>query len=205
MPVICFKPQNKCLEVGKGETIYNAALKLGLSISSICGGLGICGKCKVKVLKDGLSEPNTRELSILGMDNIKKGYRLACQAKIMNYTEVKIPARRILITALTGYEPKVHLNTAVIKKKIKRKIVGLTSKHASTLESIRKGIGEEIVASLHMLRILAKDLPEKIHAITYKFKNICELIDVFTEEDKLYGLALDVGTAKIAAYLVDLE
>ena len=205
MPKICFKPMNKCVDVPKGETVYNAALRLGLNVNSVCGGLGVCGKCKVRILKNGLSKPSSRELGILGLESIKKGFRLACQAKILDYSEVEVPIRRILIAAIMGYEPKVSLKTAIAREIVERKIVTLTSEHASTLESIVKGIGEEVLASLHTLRILAKDLPKKIHAITYKFKNMCELIDVFTEEDKLYGLALDVGTTKIAAYLVDLE
>ncbi|RLG71010.1 MAG: hypothetical protein DRO23_12555, partial [Thermoprotei archaeon] len=78
MPKICFKPMNKCVDVPKGETVYNAALRLGLNVNSVCGGLGVCGKCKVRILKNGLSKPSSRELGILGLESIEKGYRLAC-------------------------------------------------------------------------------------------------------------------------------
>lgn len=205
MPKICFKPQNKCVNVGKGETIYKATMKLGINIDSVCGGLGICGKCRVKVLENGLSEPNKRELEILGLKNIRKGFRLACQAKILNYTEVEIPAKRVFITVIMGYEPKIPLEPSVNKVIIKREQVTLTSKHASTLETIEKAIGKEVSVSLNTLRTLAKELPVKLCLIMYKYKNLNELIDVFPEEVKPYGLALDLGTTKIAMYLVDLE
>jgi len=205
MPRICFKPQNKCLDVSESETVYRASLKLGISIDSICGGLGICGKCRVKVLKNGLSEPSERELRILGLENIRKGFRLACQAKVLSYTEVEIPAKRVLTTVIMGYEPEISLEPAVVKMMIKREQVTLTSKHASTLETIEKAVGKEICTSLNTLKTLAKELPGKLCLIIYRYKNSDELIDVFPEEIKPYGLALDLGTTKIAMYLVDLE
>ncbi len=42
-----------------------------------CGGRGICGKCRLK-LTGMLSLPGEREIQLLGLEAIRKGWRLAC-------------------------------------------------------------------------------------------------------------------------------
>ncbi len=42
-----------------------------------CGGKGICGKCKVKIIKGNI-EPNNRDKQFLTKEEINQGYRIAC-------------------------------------------------------------------------------------------------------------------------------
>ncbi len=46
-------------------------------ISMPCGGNGICGKCKVKILKGDIPE-NKRDKQFLTSEELKQGYRIAC-------------------------------------------------------------------------------------------------------------------------------
>ena len=61
------------------------------NIESSCGGLGICGKCKIKVLHGKVSEVTETENRILGEEEIKKGYRLACMTRGYGEIVIEVP------------------------------------------------------------------------------------------------------------------
>jgi len=70
--------KNKILE--QGQTILKAAQELNIPINAGCGGLGICGECKVKIEK-GYEALNNRTKT---EEKLEKNERLACQAVIEN-------------------------------------------------------------------------------------------------------------------------
>jgi uncharacterized 2Fe-2S/4Fe-4S cluster protein (DUF4445 family) len=70
--------KNKLLE--KGQTILKIAQDLQIPINAGCGGLGICGECKVKI-KKGREALNSRTKA---EEKLEKDARLACQAVIEN-------------------------------------------------------------------------------------------------------------------------
>ena len=49
MPKAIFFPEQKEIQIEKGITIMKAAEKAGVYINSLCGGNGVCGKCKVQI------------------------------------------------------------------------------------------------------------------------------------------------------------
>ena len=44
---IKFEPMGMVMEAANGETILDAAARRNVAIRSDCGGLGVCGKCRV--------------------------------------------------------------------------------------------------------------------------------------------------------------
>ena len=44
---IKFEPMGMVVEAANGETILDAAARRDVAIRSDCGGLGVCGKCRV--------------------------------------------------------------------------------------------------------------------------------------------------------------
>jgi glycine betaine monooxygenase B len=69
-----FNNTGKCAEVSPGETVHEAAAKLGLHIPKACG-MGICGTCKVLVTDgDVVMEHNGG----ITPGDIKAGYILSC-------------------------------------------------------------------------------------------------------------------------------
>lgn len=69
--------------VKEGKTLLKASKETRVKLKDSCGGDGKCGKCEVKVLSGKLSEPTKEELKTLGLKKIEKGYRLACQAEVL--------------------------------------------------------------------------------------------------------------------------
>jgi uncharacterized 2Fe-2S/4Fe-4S cluster protein (DUF4445 family) len=110
---VVFQPSGKRMKFLSGITILEAALNLGINISSICGGKGTCGKCKVIVQKgvEGLSPLTKRELQHLSEEEISANVRLACQTQLMIPSLIYIPLRsRIRAQRLQteGLEIQVH-------------------------------------------------------------------------------------------------
>jgi uncharacterized 2Fe-2S/4Fe-4S cluster protein (DUF4445 family) len=85
---VVFLPDNKTIEVKKGQTILSACLSAGIYINSSCGGDGVCGRCKVIVKKGNVSSHPTGRLTI---DERKRNYYLACLTTIQSDLEVEIP------------------------------------------------------------------------------------------------------------------
>jgi uncharacterized 2Fe-2S/4Fe-4S cluster protein (DUF4445 family) len=85
---VIFRPEDKEVEVEKGSTLLEASRKAKVFVSSICGGDGICGKCRL-IIKEG--KVNTNPTTLLNRDEIRKGYALACQSTIQGDVEVEVP------------------------------------------------------------------------------------------------------------------
>lgn len=60
-------------------TILEFLREKNIHIDAACNGLGVCGKCKIKLESTDVS---ISERKILGEENIKSGYRLACMHSI---------------------------------------------------------------------------------------------------------------------------
>ena len=85
-----FLPDNKDVDVASGSTIMEAAEKAGVFINSLCGGNGVCGKCRVQV-RGGKIQADTSAISFLSGEEVREGFVLACQAKVTGDMEIVIP------------------------------------------------------------------------------------------------------------------
>lgn len=75
---ITFLPRNIGVDAIEVESILSVARKAGIPLPSLCGGYGICGKCKVKVISGIFSSMSKKEEDILSKEQQKKNIRLAC-------------------------------------------------------------------------------------------------------------------------------
>jgi uncharacterized 2Fe-2S/4Fe-4S cluster protein (DUF4445 family) len=66
---ITFMPDEKSVEVEAGTTIMEAAEKADIHINSLCGGEGVCGRCRVKVT-DGKIRADKHSISLLSKEEI---------------------------------------------------------------------------------------------------------------------------------------
>ena len=198
MPKVIFKDYNISIDVAIGETIYDAARRARIDLGGFCGGRGLCGKCKVKVFGN-VSKVTEIEQKILG--NEAGAVRLACQTKALGNVEVLMVYRGFLKTSILGYEPSITLNPAVRSIRIVLERPTLNN-YFSTVEALYKALGYKVKISLSALRKLADRLKE-IEVIIYDYGDIKEILDICSK-GPLYGLAIDVGTTKIAMYVVNL-
>ena len=83
-----FEPSGLKAEVEKGTTLLEAAHKVGVYLTSICGGDGYCGKCKA-IIETGQFE--SRPTTLLTQDEIRNNTVLACQTKVLSDLAVQVP------------------------------------------------------------------------------------------------------------------
>ena len=85
---VTFYPDNLTIEVNKDTTILSAAISAGIGINSVCGGDGVCGRCKVVLKKGKVIHSSSAALT---KDDKKKNIYLACLSTIHSDLEVEIP------------------------------------------------------------------------------------------------------------------
>jgi len=73
----------RLVKSGGGEVLLDLLRNQGVDVRSDCGGLGLCGKCVVKVLSGAFSESSLSERRVLG-ELILDGFRLACQTRLFS-------------------------------------------------------------------------------------------------------------------------
>ncbi|MEM2221166.1 MAG: ASKHA domain-containing protein [Ignisphaera sp.] len=180
------------VEVSKGTTILEAAKKAGIGIRSVCGGKGLCGKCKVLVASGGVDH-KLGDRTLLAEDEIRKGYVLACIAKVMSDLEVVVPpesfigrAKLLSTVALpqVSPQPSIILQRIDGASKIREYILSFRTS-SDIIKKIEVSPNGSLVMDLYANKIV-DFLPES--------RSI----------EGIYGIAVDIGTTKIVVALVDI-
>ena len=80
-------------EVSTGQSLLQAAIRMGVTLPHYCGGHCSCGSCVIVVRSgaENLSTIRGREEMVLGPGPTKRGRRLACQSIIHGPVTVSIP------------------------------------------------------------------------------------------------------------------
>jgi ferredoxin len=91
--VVSFVPLGLKAPAKENETLLDVARRAGAPLGASCGGVGICARCRVRVV-DGaehLSPPTTIELRIGGQRGFAADERMACQAVVTGECTVTTP------------------------------------------------------------------------------------------------------------------
>jgi len=216
---IHFLPADKSVEVEEGTTIAETAQNADLFINNLCGGEGVCGKCRVQVSK-GLAEAEEHAKGFFSADEIMKGYVLACQTEVHDDLEIIIPPEsrmdesKIMIDGATEDTPKSEFEP-VIKKIYLELPPPTVEDNVPDIERIsrelRKQLGwQTFDFSLDCIQHLSDKLREnewKATVTIAKHGNNYRIlkIDPLNTADANYGLAIDVGTTTVVAQLLDMN
>lgn len=212
---VIFHPYGKRLVFPAGTSIFDAGKKLGIDISTLCRGMGSCGKCKVRIDRgvEGLNPLTEQELKHLSEEEIKGNFRLACQARMTVPTLVYVPERsRVGKQRLQteGVEVPVRPKPLVRKyflKLPKPTLHDVRSDEDRLLDALREGYG---LTGLGIDYELAKTLPIELRkedwnvtAVTWKNKIVS--VEAGDTTNRCFGFAVDVGSTKLAGFLMDLN
>lgn len=100
---------DKKVEVASGAPLLSALATKNVFLPSACGGKGSCGQCKVQVTAGG-GEILPTEAVHFTRKEIKDNWRLACQVKVKNDLDIKVPAS---VLDIKEYECTVASNKNV--------------------------------------------------------------------------------------------
>ncbi|MEM0027381.1 MAG: ASKHA domain-containing protein [Ignisphaera sp.] len=195
------------------KTFLDCLREAGISIRADCGGIGECGKCRI-VVEKGLASPLTEsEKSILSAEDISKGFRLACQARVLGESYVVLVPQESLVqryvSADVGFEIEVPLDPLVKKVFVSVNPASLNDVTAD-LDRILDMLSKKTLASdydvdAHIARIVPEVLRSGNWSVTVVlWRNKILSIEPGDTTNSIYGIAVDIGTSKIVAHLVDL-
>jgi uncharacterized 2Fe-2S/4Fe-4S cluster protein (DUF4445 family) len=230
---VTFLPDEKKIEVDQGTTIAEAAQRADIFINNLCGGEGVCGECRVRILKGDVKQPE-EAATFFSQEEIDQGFVLACQTRIQSDLQVEIPPESRLeeeqiMTEEAAKEAELEGGVSLELqpegtfypiKPLARKI--FLELPTPTLEDnitdierlsreLRRKIGwHSYDISLHCLQNLSDMLREndwKVTATVVKDKNRYRIqkVEPLDTTARNFGVAVDVGTTTVVVQLVDLR
>ncbi len=223
---VIFQPSGRRGEVEKGSSLIEASRQLGVDIEALCGEKRICGKCKVRIeegsfekfgvvsSRANVSPWQEEEGKFVTPAQKEEGFRLGCCCKIQGDLLVFVPeesragkqvvskaARDIPIT----WDPAVKCYYV--------EVVEPTFEHPT---ADMERILEELYRT-HGLKDLSIDyfalqkLPSRLRGkdrwrLTVYVWMDREIVRVLPGDQRgnHYGMAIDIGTTTVAAYLCNL-
>jgi uncharacterized 2Fe-2S/4Fe-4S cluster protein (DUF4445 family) len=207
---IHFQPMDLTGEFPENTSLLECARKLGINLVTICSGRGTCGKCLVKVTSGSVSEIDEVEKKHVSPADLSQGYRLACKTHLKGTCRIEIPT--VSLSTLQraqvegqeieiAPEPRVrafyiHLPPPSLNSQQAdfERLQASLSQHGQTITTADIGILQQISSVLRtcqwsVLAVLRDN----------------ELIGLLEKTASPLGLAVDLGTTKIAVYLVNLN
>ena len=80
------------VQVAPGVSLLDAVRSAGLALDSECGGRGTCGQCRVRFL-EGTPPPTVEDAALLSQEELRDGWRLACQSFLAADCRISVPQR----------------------------------------------------------------------------------------------------------------
>ncbi len=206
-----FQPVGKHIRVDSGTTILEAAQEAGVGISSICGGAGSCGACRVRLDdQTQVSKVNETEIETFDPNELAKGMRLACQAEIYGPIRVDIPPESMTATQRTqveGEEIDFEFESPIEVREITLSKAEATDLQAD-FERLSAAVLKDSKSKLKCWRLkIIQQIPDLLRQNQWKIQvglRGSELVSVAAPGTPLLGMAVDIGTTKVAGYLVDM-
>ena len=222
---VVFTPSGRRGRFPVGTSVLQAARALGVDLDSVCGGRGICGRCQVAqsvgaFAKHGI-ESAPAHLSPVGEvekryareNPLADGRRLGCSAGILGDVVIDVPPesqvhRQVVRKRVEVHDiemnPMVHLHYVEVQE---------PDMHdpASDLRRLKEALEFEwhlarLDCHPEVLHALQDTLRESAWSVTVAIYDEREIIAVWPGyKDRVFGLAVDVGSTTVAAHLCDLS
>lgn len=221
---VTFLPEGRRARVERGASLLEAARAAGVRLPSVCGGEGICGRCRLIVRKGEVDAAPTLHLS---REEVQAGFVLACQTRVLGDVEVEVPpeSREGVAAAVDrdarGFlAPEAEARGPFSREPLVRKLYlklppptledNVGDQERLFREVRRRAEAPILQAGLKVLRALPPLLREagwRVTATLAQRGGTVELLQVEPGDRsaEMYGVAVDVGTSTVVAHLLNLR
>jgi uncharacterized 2Fe-2S/4Fe-4S cluster protein (DUF4445 family) len=210
---VTFEPEGKSVYVPAGTSLYEAAGEAGIILKAECGGGGVCGNCRVVVMKGAYEQKGSERF--LTREDIAQGKVLACRAFVRGDLVVEIPLTSRLFEQKILTETvhkELRLSPNIRKVYIQVEEPTLEDQRADldrvwkVLRETLDGSGSSPRIALDVLRRLPDKLRQGNFGATFVL-NGGEIVGIETGDKTAlsYGVAFDIGTTTVVGYLHDLN
>jgi uncharacterized 2Fe-2S/4Fe-4S cluster protein (DUF4445 family) len=211
---IDFQPLGKRVVLSDSRTILEAAHQSGIDLASVCGGGGTCGTCKIRLASGELSPVSEEERIELGESILRDGFRLACRSTPLSDCTIEIPPESLTAlqrTQIDGLSSGVPLDLVVEKMPINilppenTEILPDDKRILNVLKE--NGIDSPVQIPFSVLQDLSTCVRKENWSgnLVINCENPRNVISFMSKNSRMLGIAGDLGSTKLAIYLVDLE
>jgi uncharacterized 2Fe-2S/4Fe-4S cluster protein (DUF4445 family) len=218
---VTLMPENKTIEIQTGALVAEAIDTAGFDVSQPCGGQGRCGRCAVLVEEGNVRRRSTIRLSA---DDLSSGWALACQSVIEGDVSITIPEQerieRRLVTEHTAraielpfeYLPEQMQTVHTLFLQLDPPTIDDNKDDLTRLRKALHAAGySQVDIPLTLLRKLGDILrgsdwsPHLLLETVSDPNRATRLLDISKDAIEPHGLALDIGTTTMTAFIVDLS
>ncbi len=204
-----FEPVGRRADFEPGITLQEAARRSGIELASTCGGDGTCGCCRVRLVHGEVSPVGPTERAELSDEEIAAGLRLACQTHALGDALIDVPPESLTAAQrlqLEGEDSELDLDPPVVALDVTLAMPTLDDLRSDATR-LRDALGPFDggipIGVLRQLPGVLRGSHWRARAAVHRPAE--EVVGVLAPEVTALGLAVDLGTTKLAAYLVDLE
>lgn len=201
---------NKSITASDDDLLTEKIQESGINLSAYCNKRGLCGKCFVEILEGKLPPPEKNEELWIQQKKLNRNYRLACLYKITSDISINIPEESLIHEALIldsgisspfPFDPPLKILQMHIEKPE-------ALSQAALLNSLKFHLKKKhLVISSQTLKKLQDIISQNTPLINTAAYDDNEILDVFPgeEQQKAYGLAIDIGTTTVVITLMNLD
>ena len=222
--MVIFQPSGRRGRVPLGISIVEASRRLGVDIEAPCGEKQVCGKCKIRVEQGSFQKLDIEstyqhagpwqsgEENHISPEEKEKGYRMGCVATVAGDLLIFVPeasraGKQVVSKAARPLD--IKLNPAV-KQYLVELVPPSLEDPAGDFERLCAALEKQYdLPSLRMDLSVLRDLHTTLETgdwkVTVSVWMDQEIIHVQPGSGSgMFGIAIDVGTTTLAAYLCDL-
>lgn len=208
--LVDFEPLGRRGACREDESLLDAARALGVDLASVCGGAGTCGRCQVQIVEGQVDHLGAARRGLTERV-VRNGCLLACRTIPRSDLRVYVPPESLTALQRTQVEGLKVLTE--VKPAVTQCLVRLEQ---PTLEDGR-GDDQRLVEAVTQTTGIPAALPdlEVTRSASTLLRQLGwqarvtvfgrDIIHVGPVAVPWLGVAVDLGTTKIAVYIVDLS
>lgn len=189
-----------------GDTLLEILLAENVFVDNPCNGKGVCGKCKVRIIKGILDNVSSTEKELLKQEEIDTGVRLSCLIRPDCDLELELMQKERKHNVLnSGYVPEFTKDPDISKQVIRIQRPSLADQ-TSFEDQVRQQTGGTVipVEALSEIRFQEGTYTAVLHEADNGQLELMTLEEGDTSE-LLYGVAIDIGTTTVVTSLVNMR
>jgi uncharacterized 2Fe-2S/4Fe-4S cluster protein (DUF4445 family) len=207
--IVDMQPVGRRIEIESGKTLLEAARESGVGLVSLCGGEGWCLSCLVKVASGVVNPISQSEKDYLGEEELAAGFRLACQVIPQTDVRIDIPPESLSTPQrlqVEGNDFEIPLAPIVKVVDLELSPPELEDLRADT-DRVKDALAENGISEASIELPVMVTISDVLRANKWSVRVVLresEVIAILPPESGIFGISVDIGTTKLALYLVDL-
>ena len=210
----CMGIENDMVERGRcpeGSSLLECARLLNVDLVSLCGGVGACRRCRIQVVSGSVSPPTAVDRDTFTEAELERGCRLACAAFPQGDIRVLVPPESLSTpqrTQVEGLDLQVEPDPLARGFEVQLSPPSIESPEPDD-RNLRSTLERVYGVALGTIDLaVQKVLSPRLRTLDWKASVVLresEVIALDAPSTRSIGLAVDIGTTKIAVYLVDMK